>query len=1486
VADLLALRTTLRADQAALDPAQAKLDQLSAEADDPELPPAIRLALRGQVAAQGRVVQQLTQARDAAQAAYQAAVQADTMHGADPGLPLVLLPVRIETAYLPNQAGGFDLAVRIYPDDIHVDAHEPELAPAELAAATAYWKAVWGAGANQDRLDAAWREVLGKLKPARAAWSVQALTPSTPRPADETPLDQPQPEPPLPDVATRPGAFNRAARTTLLPDHWHVIGLTDGAERFHVEGSPIPDSLDVSFGPPGVGANDSDLPFDGSSRWLVDFDAAVAAGMAVRIPLDNPDAPIDQLFVLGVGAQVAPEDAAARLEGALLAHQFTNGLGFLPPGTPTNNTTSGRSAFSSTPAFPTPTQAQTLRAQYQADGVQNAALAARALGVDGATALSVADFGLEDQQTPAAVIQLQLWNALGGNSLFQLYNQWDIPPGKTPFDGGWHTHDSPDNTAMLKAQMLGWVRSRGTLPTLRVGNQPYGLLPASSLSDWATAADDPTTTLVTWLRTFRQYFLAAVASAPRIVVGGGQDPDSTVANVLQRLPVSQEIMVRHDGDPISQVVSDKPLPTAPIPGLPDNSALFLAAPDPTASRLLVPVVGDAQADHGLILSWSTLFDDSLTVLQGAMTSQDWMTKYQPIFGQKTFPGAPPPDLFTTLLQDSFNDPFAGSNGGIVGFIVLGACVFDQKKDDPAFQRLVQMRLADAQVFVEQFHEFLALDPATYDPVLREVLDVASHRFDAWVTSLAARRLDEMRAAKPGGVVIGAYGWVEDLSRRTDFAPADPLPAGFDGALSAPRQTYIHAPSLHHAATAAVLRSGFESHAHADTLAVNLESRRVRLGVWLSEGVNSGQTVGALLGYRFERGLHDAGQDSLIEGLRRQFPIPLLAGQDEGGADAREAIAARNVVDGLAIYRSQDEVRAQFPGNDVVGGLLDDLADVIDAFGDLLLAESVHHLVGGNPLRAGLAADTVGRGDPPPDRFDVARTPRAGRPLSWRLCALLPTAFRATVTGWRADRPRARIEPHAEAWAASMMGNAGLWRIDCNVASPGGASSVVSVTLDQLGLSALDVVCEMAGSTSILERRVIDAVSAGQPPGSVITVAAAPAADGTPGFAELGGLADRLRALLSQSTALGPNHVQGPDAPPTLGVDVPELSDRAVLLQTSLSAAVAELDDAAQAMAGVAGGPAAADLVNTARAKLIQLADLGVVSAYPVAGAPDDPAAFDAISAQAAAVLASARPQAASAAPLPPPDGSSGSAISSWLKATAGYVQGVMGKTVPILPSFLIPAGSDYAAAFAAAASPVGGDAPDVTAWLRRLGRVRPNAAALYDVLLANAALAGGEPDLTAAQLPVEPGARWIGLPFEGAPPPKARVGIVASTPTPIDPSAAFCGLLFDNWTEQLPGLSSVADPAKGYEAAEVTGLAFTVDGPDAYPPQAILLAVAPDPNAGWSLDILYDVVSETLDLAKMRTVDLGDLPRLGRVLPALHSGSSLDEVIGAAGAGP
>src|SRR5262249_17520670 len=143
----------------------------------------------------------------------------------------------------------------------------------------------------------------------------------------------------------------------------------------------------------------------------------------------------------------------------------------------------------------------------------------------------------------------------------------------------------------------------------------------------------------------------------------------------------------------------------------------------------------------------------------------------------------------------------------------------------------------------------------------ETLDCTSHRFDAWVTALPTRRLAALRASTPTGVLLGAYGWVEDLARDVTTTR--------EGG-------YIHAPSLTHAATAGVLRSGYLTHnpeaAGSGALAVDLSSGRVRRALMLFDGVRQGQPLGALLGYAIERELHQAGLDRFTLSLRKLAPV--------------------------------------------------------------------------------------------------------------------------------------------------------------------------------------------------------------------------------------------------------------------------------------------------------------------------------------------------------------------------------------------------------------------------------------------------------------------------------------------------------------------------------------------------------------------------------------------------------------------------------------
>jgi len=137
-------------------------------------------------------------------------------------------------------------------------------------------------------------------------------------------------------------------------------------------------------------------------------------------------------------------------------------------------------------------------------------------------------------------------------------------------------------------------------------------------------------------------------------------------------------------------------------------------------------------------------------------------------------------------------------------------------------------------------------------------------------------------------------------------------------------------------------------------------------------------------------------------------------------------------------------------------------------------------------------------------------------------------------------------------------------------------------------------------------------------------------------------------------------------------------------------------------------------------------------------------------------------------------------------------------------------------------------------------------------------------DLAIAQLPHVAGQRWLGLPLAGdGPPADGGVSLVLhAVPSTLD--GQLCGVVVDEWTELIPSRT------------ETTGIAFQYDPPDSVAPQAVLLAVPPVTGQPWTVGSLNRVLVETLDLARLRTVDPEALGDIRHFLPAAYLAFNVD----------
>jgi hypothetical protein len=212
----------------------------------------------------------------------------------------------------------------------------------------------------------------------------------------------------------------------------------------------------------------------------------------------------------------------------------------------------------------------------------------------------------------------------------------------------------------------------------------------------------------------------------------------------------------------------------------------------------------------------------------------------------------------------------------------------------------------------------------------------------------------------------------------------------------------------------------------------------------------------------------------------------------------------------------------------------------------------------------------------------------------------------------------------------------------------------------------------------------------------------------------------------------------------------------------------------------------------------------------------------------------------------------------------GIAKALLGQSQPALPVWTLSDQAPIAASMAARAELLGQDETVLPAWLQRSALVRGSELDAFAALMlhmeAGGVDVGGQLDVV--QLPHEPGANWLAMPFgpKGVPP-HGSVGIVLHTMSAagaVDFTGPVSGILVDAWTETIP------------TGQETTAVTFHYDAPGAAAPQAVVLAVHPDRTPGnWTFDLLRDTVNEAADLARLRTLSAAELAPMGSFLPAV-----------------
>ncbi len=1325
------------------------------------------------------------------------------LDGVDEAVPIALLPVRLETRLRDGH-----LLLRIFPDDLHVDDHQPLLDEGEYAAGTTYWTDVAAGG---DVADGAWNRLTGRVGLYRALWVREQTRPG----ADGA----------TPPLELRPTGTARPAVARGLPDLFLARVRTENGE-LHAQGLPVPDEVDVGVDWSGTtsGLIDGDGALQGGLAWLSDFDTAVKAGLAIDIDLQGGTRILD-VTVVGVTVSLTADESATLLSGLIADQRVSHGAGIIAPGTPTNNLSDSPSGLDLHPpaASLDPTAAPAAAAQ------SDAAVLAGALGlpIDTLAALPGADAHAVAGQ---AAMQRALFEATWGPYLRQ-----QAVPAFTPAQ-----------IPSVYRHITEHLRPGGPLPVLRLGRQPYGILPIQPPA--ARNADpDP---FVRWLTGFlpglRPLWLAGRPDAPHGLDILGYEPASSRVRVrsavAQYSHVALEAAGILPGGGATQnaadllLVAELGLTGTAVPMAARN--YFAAATAPlrlpmsadgeTTFDVRDPRPKDATSVLGLLLR-----NAAVQVVENAVNEQliashrfDEVQIVRPLAA--SFPTLARAAVSTTAevavsAPMTMSEKFAatvtlanGATGSVadwVGQLVTDIDLVRHPID------LGSYLAADAvRAFSASLAEVAAIPAGLRGLIAGQVIDSASHRYDAWVTSLATRRLAALRSARPAGIQLGAWGHVSGFAAQ-GLAEVPDRP----GVFTDPRNRgWVLAPSVRHAATAGVLRAAWSEHGAGSgtaPFAVDLHSDRVRLALGLAQGMRQGQQLGALLGYRIERSLHEAFSargveaDWLVFELRRQYPLHVRTLENAAAnlADERLVVNGWTLADeelatagsvAAKLAPAISDAYAAAPAGERAGlvsaagnALADAVAVAIaalDAFADLNLGESLFQLSGSNFERAAAATDAIGRAAPPPDSYDVVATPRAGTGIEQRL--LLVPGDQTRPAGYADSTPRALLAPRTDAFVASRLGP--LDGIPVRVLDQNGYE-LGSLPVASLGLSALDLAADAAQTRTPL---------------FPLLSATAIAVSGLPTSAPDGG---------PVATAIGMDTLRDPDLLTLLRRAAAwhrALAGRRPLSSTSFS-----LQGAASVPTVPEGLPAA---VAAVRARLTA-ADARLFGIF----APG---------AQVDAEVA--RRQAAA-----------DDAADPVTAATAMFGDAPVVEGSAAVPESIRTSVADQPA--------LGVDRAGLSGWLQDSGRVRDAARELDEALLLDELTGASAVELAAAQEPVFPYREavastraWVGgvqpLPLGGTP----VTSVVAIGSGVLDGEVT--GIELDAWSEVVP--DRVASGAVSANLA----------APNSRAPNTILLGI---PGTGeWTRGALFGLVDEALELADCRLVDLDAARRIPRLLPAIY----------------
>jgi hypothetical protein len=1045
-------------------------------------------------------------------------------------VPLLLLPVRLETRF-DFADGTTTLKIRVYPDDIHLDRHEPDLTVDERTWGQRYWGHQGAPGSATDR--AAWRQLASRFGTRRAAWIVLATAPGAPG-------------------GTRPGMWTRAVQATLLPDRWIALAYRGSHPMVVAVSAPVIHPISVGASPasqaaPTTSSDDGIPPVDTAMRWMIDFEAALACGMALRLPLNNApnlaDQGIDRLLVLGLRGSLDARQSAGQLQALFDAHRFTSGIGLLPLDTPTNNTDdagAGQSAVTQPDSAldeidrayarerghpqlapgPMPGEGERKDGHWLAWGL---GLAADAFGrahaaAGNEVAQSIAALATVTPQADSALLRrLNLGRAASGTG-------------------------------------MPWACATGILPSFRVGTQPYAVLPAMARHD----ATDGARSADSW------HVRLSILSDDLRHRGAAARGFRAAADITALISQTGCGSLYYQAT-IPDETGATQVEQAALSGI-DNLSPQIAWPDGMPDRRKRDAVDAlARRPDVWISAWAT---QRLAALRSARQQGLRLGAWGYVEDLRPAPPLVADEWGSDLARPVYTSP--GNHGYLQTPSLAHAATAAVLRSGyeagtgAAAVDLSSVRVQRAKWLLDGVRQGQSVAALLGYRFERRLQEAGLAQYLAHFRTLAGIQHDDAISAAITGVAVAERALAVEQQKTIDYDQADALVKSWEYRLQDVRQrldvcraTRTLGEAIARQVTQATTDlegASWDLRKHADERPVGkseydprkkppitrstpdegefdrwsekrarldriIADKRAKLADCQAQQAAQAAAYAAALSNLAAGAPLITQEQQTIQaleeaiGVRTRLPMPneeaAKAKRDQAvktlrdarfasWAEAMESNVVFQVIDGLELHRrwrlaqstdprpewsartiplGDTELGFPPPGSEGFDRLLVQLrmlADEVDAIADLSVAESVFQLVRGSPSRAGAALDVLSpAGAAPPADYEVIRTPRSGVAVTHRVLSLLPnTALPQNLWTAGDDCVRAAAEPALEAYAAAMLPAPANIVCTWERRSADGAEMIDPgrATADLLALSALDFIACAAASAEFANGR--------------------------------------------------------------------------------------------------------------------------------------------------------------------------------------------------------------------------------------------------------------------------------------------------------------------------------------------------------------------------------------------------------------------------------